>query len=149
MNSEYTITQQKEQISDEEFNAYKSLIEQLSINGDITVIRTCVDEIITSPFECLFFAREKDGAIVGTARLSILLQNGGRSGVVDDVVVDKDHRMNGIGRALMTRIELEAYDRDLLWVDLTSRYTRTEAHALYKSMGYTQEETAVFSKDFS
>lgn len=88
---------------------------------------------------------ERDGEVVGTATLCLLLTlTLGRVGHVDDVVVTASARGQGIGAALMTALRQEAERLGLRHLDLTSRPSREAANRLYQSMGYERRETNVY-----
>lgn len=68
---------------------------------------------------------ERQGVIVGTATLSLLMTLWkGMVGHVDDVVVDATARGEGVGRRLMEKLHKEAAHLGLTHLDLTSRPTR-------------------------
>jgi len=54
-----------------------------------------------------------------------------------DVAVSADYQRQGIGHALLEHIELWAHSTGAAGVRLVSGMTRTEAHAFYRSCGYT------------
>ena len=57
------------------------------------------------------------------------------------LVVDRDHRRLGIGRALVDRAETWARDRGCSMVRLTSSATRNAAHRFYENLGYANIKT--------
>jgi GNAT superfamily N-acetyltransferase len=61
--------------------------------------------------------------------------------VIGGLVVDRDHRRLGIGRALMGRAEVWAKERGCSMVRLSSSATRDAAHRFYESLGYTNIKT--------
>ncbi len=88
---------------------------------------------------------ERQGVIVGTATLSLLMTLWkGMVGHVDDVVVDATARGEGLGRRLMEKLHEEAAHLGLTHLDLTSRPTREAANALYQSLGYEKRGTNVY-----
>ncbi len=62
-------------------------------------------------------------------------------GDIEDVVVDEEYRGRGIGRKLMEFLIKEAKKRKADCVELTSNSNRTEANAMYESMGFKKRET--------
>lgn len=88
---------------------------------------------------------ERQGVIVGTATLSLLITLWkGLVGHVDDVVVDATARGEGVGRQLMQRLHEEAVHLGVTHLDLTSRPARVAANALYQSLGYEKRSTNVY-----
>ena len=61
--------------------------------------------------------------------------------VVGGLVVDRNHRRLGIGRALMDRAETWARERGCAVVRLSSSATRDAAHRFYEDLGYTNIKT--------
>ena len=61
--------------------------------------------------------------------------------VVGGLVVDRNHRRLGIGRALIDRAEAWARERRCSIVRLTSSVTREAAHRFYEGLGYTNIKT--------
>jgi GNAT superfamily N-acetyltransferase len=61
--------------------------------------------------------------------------------VIGGLVVDRNHRRLGIGRALMDRAEIWARERGCSIVRLTSSATRKTAHRFYEDLGYTNIKT--------
>jgi ribosomal protein S18 acetylase RimI-like enzyme len=88
---------------------------------------------------------ERDGIVVGTATLSLVMTLWkGMVGHVDDVVVDAEARGGGVGRLLMERLHEEAVHLGLTHLDLTSQPAREAANALYQSLGYEKRSTNVY-----
>ena len=61
--------------------------------------------------------------------------------VIGGLVVARNHRRLGIGRALMERAEAWARERRCSIVRLTSSVTREAAHRFYEGLGYTNIKT--------
>jgi GNAT superfamily N-acetyltransferase len=61
--------------------------------------------------------------------------------LIAGLVVDRNHRRRGIGRALMDRAERWAGERGCALVRLTSSSTRHDAHRFYEGLGYTNIKT--------
>lgn len=61
--------------------------------------------------------------------------------LIAGLVVDRNHRRLGIGRALMDRAEVWARERGCSVVRLTSSATRSAAHRFYEDLGYTNIKT--------
>jgi GNAT superfamily N-acetyltransferase len=61
--------------------------------------------------------------------------------VVAGLVVDRDHRRQGIGRVLMERAETWAGQKGCSIVRLWSSAARVEAHQFYQRLGYTHAKT--------
>ena len=61
---------------------------------------------------------------------------GAPSGIIEDVVVDPDHQRKGIGRAMMRYAKGICKQKGCYKMVLSSKHSRTEAHAFYKSLGF-------------
>lgn len=85
------------------------------------------------------------GEIIGMASMAIYTVISGYKGMVEDVVVDSNHRGKGIGRKLMDRLLEEAKQRNLDEVLLFTGHHRTPAINLYKSLGFVLKESGLFT----
>ena len=63
---------------------------------------------------------------------------------IEDLVVDRDARGKGIGKALVRHALAEAGRLGAASVDLTSRPSREEANRLYLSVGFEVRDTNVY-----
>jgi len=70
----------------------------------------------------------------------------GRTLYVDDLVVDENHRSQGIGEALMKVAELEAERRDCQTLRLCSNLAREPAHRFYEEFGMEKSSYAFVKK---
>ncbi len=94
-----------------------------------------------------------NGVLVGMAGIyfkETLMRKAGiieNSGDTEDVVLDKEYRGKGISRKLNELLIKEARKRKTDCVDLTSNSSRTEANAMYESMGFKKRETNCYRLD--
>jgi GNAT superfamily N-acetyltransferase len=89
-----------------------------------------------------FFVADLDGRIVGWVHIVFAEYVDAEAYVViGGLVVDRNHRRLGIGRALMDRAEVWARERGCSMVRLSSSVTRDAAHRFYESLGYTNIKT--------
>lgn len=89
-----------------------------------------------------FFVADVDGRAVGWVHVVFAEYVDAEAfAVIAGLVVDRDHRRVGIGRALMDRAEIWARDRGCSIVRLTSSATRHAAHRFYEDLGYTNLKT--------
>ena len=61
--------------------------------------------------------------------------------IIGGLVVDREHRKQGIGRRLLAHAEEWAVHRGCSVVRLSSSLHRTEAHVFYERLGYTTLKT--------
>jgi len=116
----------------------KELNDQLPVSGDM------VEAVAASAFSHLFVALSDD-RIVGTATLCVFVSPTGTKGKVEDVVVTKSWRGQGIGRQL---VEFAiGYAREHyapLELALTSNPKREAANRLYQAIGFQFYDTNVY-----
>jgi ribosomal protein S18 acetylase RimI-like enzyme len=90
----------------------------------------------------LFFVAELDGQVVGTA----MAGSDGHRGWVYYVAVSPNHRRQGIGTALMRRVEHALAAMGCPKLNLQVRAGGHEAVAFYRRLGYDVEERVSMSK---
>ncbi len=83
--------------------------------------------------------------IVGTATLVELFQITGHKGYLEDVVLDEKYRGRGLGKKLVMHVIKLAKKLNIYSVKLKSEPRRVAANALYKKLGFTQEETNAYT----
>jgi GNAT superfamily N-acetyltransferase len=69
-----------------------------------------------------------------------LLESGRRCEIVG-LVVDPEHRGQGIGRRLIAAVERWAMDRGLEQITVRSNILRAESHPFYERLGYERTKT--------
>lgn len=103
--------------------------------------------VLADPNQAVFVAEEPDG-VAGFAYVyeTATLLDQPRA-EIGGLFVNPAFRRKGIGRLLMDTLETWARERCLGLVRVRSSLLRTEAHALYRSLGYECMKTAhVFTK---
>lgn len=129
-------------LGDKDFSDIVSLMRLL---GDTPTYREDFDALCLSPHDHLCLARNENGRIVGTARLHVRLSRNGCVGFIDDVVVDATCRGEGVGRALVEALHVRARAHRVRRCTLTTRPARVEAMHLYRTLGYVEQMTTVYS----
>ena len=100
--------------------------------------RAAFAEIAADPRQRLLVA-EVDGRVVGTVVLVIvpnLTHEGRPYAIVENVIVDRDLRGEGVGEALLHFATGEAKRAGCYKLSLTSNKTRTDAHRFYERVGF-------------
>ena len=90
------------------------------------------------PDYCVYVA-ESAGAIVGTfAQIMIdSVAHGGKPfGIVEDVVVSRDHQGEGVGKEMMQFAMARCHDKGCYKLMLSSHLKREQAHKFYESLGF-------------
>lgn len=89
-----------------------------------------------------FFVADLDGRVVGWVHVIFTEYVDVEAFVlIRGMVVDRNHRRLGIGRALMDRAEAWAREQGCSMVRLSSSATRVAAHQFYEHRGYTKIKT--------
>jgi GNAT superfamily N-acetyltransferase len=131
--------------TEELFAALQHLIPQLGVHK-IPPTREQLARLLRTEGATLLIARHPDerGQIVGVLSLTLYrVPTGGRS-IVEDVVVDENHRRLGIGEALVRRAIDLAKEAGVNGVSLTSNPGREAANQLYVSMGFELRKTNAY-----
>ena len=66
--------------------------------------------------------------------------------IIENVIVSKDYRNKGIGKALLNEIEMIAKKLNCYYIFFVSGDNRKEAHRLYESVGYNNDKVKGFKK---
>jgi ribosomal protein S18 acetylase RimI-like enzyme len=66
--------------------------------------------------------------------------------VVEDVIVDKARRREGVGSALMCEVEKYAVERSCGYILFVTESERTDAQRFYESLGYKPDTHKGFKK---
>jgi len=128
--------------TDELVHAMAVLIPQLS-KSNPPPSRADLNAIISSEASVLFIARV-NGKIAGALTLATFRIPTGVRAWIEDVVVDTDARLHGVGEALNMAAIAEARSRGAITVELTSRPSREAANRLYQRIGFVQRETNIY-----
>ena len=104
--------------------------------------------IIDSPDRDQFVA-EVHGRIVGSAVLNLIVGNLDSKAWLEDFVVSDEEavRGKGVGFRLWNAMKDWCLERDV-YLEFTSRPSRTEAHAFYARQGAVIRDTAAFRAEF-
>jgi len=90
----------------------------------------------------LFFVAEVDGTVVGT----VMGGYDGHRGWIYSVAVSSTHRRQGIGTALMRRVEAALAERGCPKINLQVLTSNPEAVVFYEKLGYCVEERVSMGK---
>jgi ribosomal protein S18 acetylase RimI-like enzyme len=130
------------QVTDELVEAVGRLLPQLSGSaaplGRDELTRIAGHQAIT-----LFVAR-RGGVIVGMLTLVSFPLPSGQRARIEDVVVDRDARGQGVGTALTMAAVGLARRQGARSVDLTSRASRVAANRLYQQLGFERRDSNVY-----
>lgn len=133
------------EVSNTVVSAFERLIPQLNPHCPSPSYEAILS-MLSSGGIVVFLAWEDSGEseIIGTATLVTYETPTGLHGWVEDVVVDRQARGKGVGRALTEACLDKASLLGLREVNLTSRPEREAANRLYHAMGFEPRETNVY-----
>jgi GNAT superfamily N-acetyltransferase len=87
------------------------------------------------------YGYEEEGVLLGISTVSLrwALFYGGRVAIIEDLIVDKDHRGEGIGRKLVRFVEDRmAEDGEVKGIEVSSDLHRKTAHEFWERCGYSK-----------
>ena len=117
------------------------LSAQLGYEVAVSDAEQRLSRILTRPDQ-QFLVADRDGQVVGWAHAVVVDYVDAERWVrIAGLVVHREHRRMGIGRALLSRAEAWAAEQGCSYVRLSSASTRTAAHRFYESVGYTNIKT--------
>lgn len=119
------------------------LLAQLRKDGPTEGPLSDIQSIIANP-DCDLMVLKDGATIVGMASLYITQRIGKKVARVEDVVVEKKYRGQGLGEKLMREIIERARARGVKTISLTSRPARVAGNKLYQKVGFTIKETNVY-----
>lgn len=128
--------------------------DEESINYLLTLLTSNPKEITLAGLDQvsqntrLLLALDENHQIIGMASLALINIPTGKSGRIEDVVVDDKFRGQGIGTSLIKQLIAEAEKLHLKRIDLTSKPARIEANQMYQNIGFSKYETNVYRMKF-
>lgn len=119
-----------------------SLLTQLNTDSNINInfkkAATIWQRISSYPFFKVYIAVANE-QIIGAFELLImdnLAHSGMPSGIVEDVVVAKEHQRKGVGKVMMLYAMNICREYGCYKVSLSSNLKREDAHRFYESLGF-------------
>ncbi len=105
--------------------------------------------IATDSTILLILTKDKAGLeIIGTLSIAFYKTPSGHHAWVEDVIVDKQFRGKGLGKALMNKALELARERKAYSVNLTSMPERLAANKLYQKLGFKKNKTNLYKYTF-
>lgn len=85
-----------------------------------------------------FFCISENNSVIATGSLHVYIRpQGGKFGIIEDVIVDESFRKRGIGNALMKLLLEEARKLNLLKISLVSS---VKGQSLYEGLNFKKRE---------
>ncbi len=136
-------------ITEEDLSALALLYQQLKPNeASVEKMREALPQVQRNPNQFVLGAKIEGrlvGSVLGVA-CQMLFGQCKSFMVVEDVVVDADHRRAGVGTALLREIERYAAERGCSYILLITETDRVEAQRFYASLGYQTDPYQGFVK---
>jgi len=130
-------------VDDELYQAFQRLVPQLTTNNPPPSLNDLA-ALVRDSASTLIIARSEENKIIGALTLIVYRVPTGIRSIIEDVIVDKSARGQGVGEALMKlAIEL-ARKKGAGNISLTSNAMREAANRLYLRMGFKKRETNVY-----
>ncbi|MEA1785285.1 GNAT family N-acetyltransferase [Arenibacter sp. GZD96] len=126
-------------------NEIIGLFQQL--NPNIATIP--LEAILKKDNSIILVVCEFNGTLVGMASVATYRVISGHKGMIEDVVVDKNHRGRGIGRALMQKVVEEALNLKVTSLLLYTGHHRIAAIALYQKLGFVLKNSGLYTLDLN
>ena len=134
--------------ADEELHeAFQRLVPQLTDNNP-PPSPDQLAALVESNSSTLMIARDVHGQIIGALTLAVYHVPTGIRSIIEDVIVDKSARGQGIGEALMRRAIELARGQGAGNISLTSNPMREAANRLYLKVGFKKRETNAYQYRF-
>ena len=126
----------------DDIEAIMPLMIQLGYEMNIDELRRRFETVISTAGHHLLVC-EQDGQILGFCHMFArpALEKPPEA-IVQSLVVDAEARQDGIGRALISAVEVWAKQQGFASVSLSSQVDREDAHAFYASLGYERVATS-------
>ncbi len=131
--------------SNDEIEDINNLLVLLTGKPDTIILSDLID--VAENSKLLLGRIGVEGKVVGMATLAVINIPSGKYGRIEDVVVQKEYRRQGIGKELTQRLIEEARRLGLARINLSSNPKRVEANHLYQGLGFSKVETNLYTLD--
>ena len=120
------------------------LSDELGYPSTKEMILQRFSRIESDPDHAVFVAEKSAGCLAGWVHVYVgKLIESDRRAEIGGLVVDREARRAGIGRALMTRAQEWAVQNELKLVSLRCNSLRSDAPRFYESIGYRNSKTQI------
>jgi phosphinothricin acetyltransferase len=108
-------------------------------------VQTNLKEVLDSENRITFAFCEDNNEVIGIASMCTYKVISGKKGWIEDVVVDKKYRGQGIGRKLMEKLLEEGRKKNLTEILLFTEDHRIPAIKLYSDLGFQLKESRIYT----
>ncbi len=120
---------------------------ELDFTADVTAQTRGLELLIAQPPQqaTVLVARDADGQVIGmgTAQLVISTSEGAPSAWIEDIVVHRDHRRAGLGRALLDALLVWSRERGATRAQLVADRENLPAEMFYSALGWKTTQLSV------
>ncbi len=131
------------QVTDDLYESFQRLVPQLTDNNPPPSWDD-LSALIRDSSSTLLVARNEEGQILAALTLAVYRVPTGIRSIIEDVIVDRSARGQGIGEALMQRAIELAREKGAGNISLTSNPMREAANRLYLRVGFKKRETNAY-----
>ena len=132
------------EVSDELGAAFARLIPQLAPSNPGPT-KAHLAEVVNSPATTLFIARHPATKEISGSLIVVMYRTlTGLRAWIEDVVVEREARGQGVGMALSQAAIQHATEAGATTIDLTSHPSREAANRLYQRLGFKRRESTVY-----
>ncbi len=124
---------------DKDIQSIATLYKEL-LGDDTTSTKNALEEFRRFDASDMIFVADFDGDVVGTIQISVcrsLAFNCRPYIVAEYLIVKREFRSQGIGTRLLQQIDKIAENNNASFACFVSSSFRTDAHYLYKKLGFT------------
>lgn len=124
------------------FNQLVSKPEKFNYFKDLNI------DLMIRDRNCHCVVVEHNKKVIGFGSIIVFLTPvHGHKGRIEDIIIHKDHRGQGLGKKLVEELISIAKNKNIRNIHLTSNPSREAARNLYKTLGFEQYDTGVFVLD--
>jgi ribosomal protein S18 acetylase RimI-like enzyme len=107
--------------------------------------QTNLKEVLDSENRIILAFCEDNNEVIGIASMCTYKVISGKKGWIEDVVVDKNFRSQGIGKKLMEKLLEEGKKKGLTEILLFTEDHRIPAIKLYSDLGFKLKESRIYT----
>lgn len=132
------------QITKGDVTGINSLLSQLSKNAPPLNFDRLVEIIEQKNFYVAVARVSATQQIIGMGSVIFVQTLMGLKALIEDVIVDKEHRGQKLGERIIETLIEYAQQNKAKYIELTSKPARKAANQLYKKLGFRKRKTNVY-----
>ena len=114
------------------------LYRKLSYETTVEQTRGRIQELLTSPNDCVFVACQEDQVVGWVHGFHSLRIESASFIEIGGLVVDANYRKNGIGKLLVTKVSEWSQQKKQTRLRVRSNVLRKDSHEFYTSIGFRE-----------